>query len=639
MKKQLINLLCIAGIAFGSASCDFLDVVPDNVATIENAFANELEARKYLATIYSYLPHHDKFNNNIALMGSDEITSWHILTLDNQITPNRLVTGDQNRNSPILSYWSGDNNGRNYHEAIHDCNVFIENVSDESKIYDLTPSDRRRWLGEAYFLKAYYTFYMMRMYGPVILMRENLPVDVPTEIVRQKRVPFDECVEYVSELLDMAAERLPDKIINTADELGRPTRPAALALKARVLVTAASPLFNGNPDYANFVDHDGVHLMSTERSQEKWEAAAAACDSAVVACHKAGIELYEFTDSENISDVTRRKLSINNAATLRWNKELIWGLSSRNDEGLQADCMARLDPNDPTNIWGGRDLGNPTVEIGNLYYTRNGIPIDEDKTWHYNTRDELRTATTEERYDLISDYTISAAHFDREPRFYAHLAFDGSIWWLKNGPSDSDENTWTVKARVGGGQSRLGAYNYSVTGYWCKKLVNYKFKLTTGGSGFTAERYPWPELRLADLYLLYAEALNECDKGEDAIYWLDKVRERAGLKGVKESWDTYATTKKYATQTGLREIIHRERTLEMMFEGSRFWDLRRWKEAEKQLNNKPLSGWAIDQESPEGYYNRQTLYTQHFIAPRDYLWPIKEQDIIVNPNLVQNPGW
>lgn len=99
MKKQLINLLCIAGIAFGSASCDFLDVVPDNVATIENAFANELEARKYLATIYSYLPHHDKFNNNIALMGSDEITSWHILTLDNQITPIRLVTGDQNRNS------------------------------------------------------------------------------------------------------------------------------------------------------------------------------------------------------------------------------------------------------------------------------------------------------------------------------------------------------------------------------------------------------------------------------------------------------------------------------------------------------------------------------------------------------------
>lgn len=89
MKKQLINLLCIASIAFGSASCDFLDVVPDNVATIENAFANELEARKYLATIYSYLPHHDKFNNNIALMGSDEITSWHILTLDNQITPIR----------------------------------------------------------------------------------------------------------------------------------------------------------------------------------------------------------------------------------------------------------------------------------------------------------------------------------------------------------------------------------------------------------------------------------------------------------------------------------------------------------------------------------------------------------------------
>lgn len=639
MKTRIISLLWAAGLALGSSSCEFLDVVPDNVATIDNAFANELEARKYLATIYSYLPYHDKFNNNIALMGSDEITSWHILTLDNEITPIRLVTGDQNRNSPILSYWSGDNNGRNYYQAIHDCNVFIENVSDESKIYDLAPSDRRRWLGEAYFLKAYYTFYMMRMYGPVILMRENIPVDAPTEVVRQKRVPFDECVDYVTELLDMAAERLPNKIINTADELGRVTRPAALTLKAKVLVTAASPLFNGNPDYAGFVDHDGVHLINTEFSQEKWERAAAACDSAVVACHTAGIGLYEFTEAGNISDVTRRKLTINNAATDRWNKELIWGLSSRNDETLQADCMARLDPNDPTNIWGAHDLGNPTIEISNLYYTRNGVPIDEDKTWHYNTRNELRTATTDERYDLISDYTISAVHFDREPRFYAHLAFDGSIWWLKNGPSDSDENTWTVKARVGGNQSRLGAYNYSVTGYWCKKLVNYKYKLTTGGSGFTTERYPWPEMRLADLYLLYAEALNECNKPDDAIYYVDLVRERAGLKGVKESWDTYAYTKKYTTQNGLREIIHRERTLELMFEGSRFWDLRRWKEAESQLNNKPLSGWAIDQESPEGYYNRQTLYMQRFIAPRDYLWPIKEQDIIVNPNLVQNPGW
>lgn len=638
MKKRIIPVI-LSGICLLS-SCDFLNVVPDNVATIDNAFANELEARKYLATIYSYLPDHDDIGRNIALYGSDEVTSRQILTLSNEFYPMRLVYGQQNVNEPILSYWSGDGYGKNYYEAIRDCNIFLENVSDEDKISDLTSDDRRRWLGEAYFLKAYYTFYMMRMYGPVILMKENLPIDASVEEVRQKRAPFDECVDYVCELLDLAAERLPDIIQNEASELGRATRPAALMLKAKVLTTAASPLFNGNPDYAGFTDKDGVHLMSTEFSQEKWERAEEACSLAVDACHKANISLYEFKDNENISDVTRRKLSINNAATLRWNSETVWSLSSRNDETLQAQCMARLNNDDITNINGGRDLMNPTIEITEKYYTENGVPINEDKTWDYNGRYDLVTTTEDTKYDLIPDYTVTKAHLGREPRFYAHLAFDGSKWWLQNAPGDSDEDTYTVQCKAGQNQGKLGAYNYSLTGYWCKKLVNYKYELTTSGSGFTAERYPWPEMRLGDLYLLYAECLNECGNSDLAIEYVDKIRERAGLKGVAESWTNYSITPdKYTTKDGLREIIHRERTVEMMFEGSRYWDLMRWKEAASEWSNASVSGWDVEQESAEGYYHRQPFFTRRFVAPRDYLWPIKEYDIIVNPNLVQNPGW
>jgi len=151
-------------------------------------------------------------------------------------------------------------------------------------------------------------------------------------------------------------------------------------------------------------------------------------------------------------------------------------------------------------------------------------------------------------------------------------------------------------------------------------------------------------MRLTDLYLLYAEALNEAEDSpaarDEAMEWLDKVRKRAGLEGVKESWAKHSLkSDKFKSQAGLREIIHRERTIELMFEGSRFWDIRRWKEAEKELNNKTVSGWETSQESPEGFYNKQTLLTQKFVSPRDYLWPIEEYDLIVNPNLVQNPGW
>ena len=190
---------------------------------------------------------------------------------------------------------------------------------------------------------------------------------------------------------------------------------------------------------------------------------------------------------------------------------------------------------------------------------------------------------------------------------------------------------------MGQPQAKLGAYNYSVTGYWPKKLISWKFVLSSNSS--TTEWFPWPELRLADLYLLYAEALNESDKAGDALEWIDLVRERAGLEGVEDSWTKYSTKpEKYKTKAGLREIIQQERTIELAFEGQRFWDLRRWKTAATVLNQK-IHGWDIDQEVPEAYYRPKVLFDQEFVAPRDYLWPLREESLYYNKSLVQNPGW
>ena len=638
MKNKVRNLtyflLLIGGTAL-TQSCSYLDVVPDKIGTIDNSFTNRNEAEKYLNTCYSYIPGKDSPYNNVALMGADELWSYYPLTPYNDFGPWKIALGRQNVNDPLCNMWYV------YYRGIRDCNIFLENVSDMSKVGDLTPSMRKRWLAEVKFLKAYYHFCLFRMYGPIVIADDNLPISATPEEVRKKREPVDKVVQYIVDLLDECLEDLPRVISNKGSELGRVTQIANLTLKARLLVTAASPLFNGNKDYANYVDKDGEHLFNSTEDPTKWDAAIAACEAAIEASQdpELGLELYSYKSNLILSDETKCQLSIRNSVTEKWNTELIWGLSSRSDAHLQSLCMTRVGAY-PNNMWGGQEMLNPTMEATNLYYTKNGVPMDEDKTWNYADRFKVKMHTNEQPYELASYYETIQMNFDREPRFYANIGFDGCTWYQYNCPSDSEKDIWTAKNRAGQAQGKLGTNSYTTTGYWTKKLVSATYEVTQ--SSYTTERFPWPEMRLTDLYLLYAEALNEKDDANNrelAISYLDQIRARAGLKGIKESWDTYSKyPNRYKTQEGLREIIQRERAIELMFEGSRFWDLRRWKTANKVLNEK-IHGWNFEGETPAEYYSQRTLYTLKFIAPRDYFWPIHQNDLVVNPKLVQNPGW
>jgi hypothetical protein len=144
---------------------------------------------------------------------------------------------------------------------------------------------------------------------------------------------------------------------------------------------------------------------------------------------------------------------------------------------------------------------------------------------------------------------------------------------------------------------------------------------------------------LADLYLLYAEALNEAEgPTTEVFHYLDLVRKRAGLKSVKESWDEFSTMpSRYTTKLGLKEIIHQERGIELAFEGSRYWDLRRWKTAPQILNN-PIRGWNVQQAAPAAYYVPLVIFDQKFQL-KDYFSPIKESELLRNKGLKQSPGW
>lgn len=630
MKSKII-LAIVLIVSFGSCK-KFLDIVPDNVATIDNAFSMRNTAEKYLFTCYSYIPKNGSYIYDPAMMGSDEM--WGLQTTWLGIM---FAKGFQNVVDPYFNYWSGLTGAPGLFMAIRDCNIFLDNID---RVVELEEVERARWKAEVKFLKAYYHFYLLRSYGPIPLIRKNLPISAGVEQAKVERLPVDECVKYIVELLDEAASDLPDKIQAEATELGRITKPIALSIKARVLAMAASPLFNGNQDYVNFKGPNGTVLFNPVYDKEKWKVASDAIKAAIDAAVANGGKLYYYRENNPgafaVSEETNLKMNIRNSITDKWNPEIIWANPNNLTYTNQKEAQARLDGGINGYATTGSTLA-PTMRIVETFYTKNGLPIEEDNSWNYQERFSLREATSNEKYYIKQGYTSAELHFDREPRFYADIAFDGSIWYGQG--NKTEVNNWYVQAKLGQYSGSIATVQNSTTGYWPKKLVNVE-NVYSATNNYTIVNYPYVEIRLADLYLLYAEALNEYNgPGTEAYQYIDLVRARAGLKGVEDSWTSVFSLNKtkHTTQTGFRKIIHQERAIELAFEGQRYWDLQRWKESVSKLTY-PIQGWDVRQEEAASYYNPVTIHNRIF-KPRDYFWPIRELDIITNRNLVQNPGW
>lgn len=632
--KKIFNFLLLLGFLSG---CDYLDIVPDNLPTLEMAFNNKSSAERFLFTCYSFVPEHGKIGTDPGMDVGDEVWYYSDNSADySNKTTFWIAKGMQNSNEPLVDYWNGTQWGKAMFVGIRDCNVFIENIE---KVPDLSAYDKETWKAEAKVLKAFYHFWMMRMYGPIPIIKENIPVSAGEDEVRVVRDKIDDIVTYIVSLIDESVEYLPLNIQNEAAEMGRITRPAAKAIKAKILAFAASPFFNGNLDYANFKNAEGEPFFNQVYDNEKWTKAADACLEAIQCAEEAGHGLYEFVNmsSTQLSDETILSLSNRCKVTERWNKELVWGCGQSGIRDLQVLCQPWLESNyssDDRYHNARNGTFAPTLAVAETFYTKNGVPMDEDKNYDYSKRYTTQVATEADKYYIQPGYTTAKLHFDREPRFYATLGFDGSSWYGIGKMDDND--MWYLQAKAKQASGKRGNTLYSITGYFAKKLVRYQNAMVP--ASIQIETYPFPIIRLADLYLLYAEALNESGATKtDVLTWVDLIRERAGLKGVEESWDTYTNNKKYETIDGRREIIQQERGIELAFEAQRFWDLRRWKLA-FQEQNKPITGWNTQYSTNEDYYTEQLIYTQEFRI-RNYFWPILDKELYSNKNLVQNYGW
>ncbi|MDP4238385.1 MAG: RagB/SusD family nutrient uptake outer membrane protein [Bacteroidota bacterium] len=638
--KNLLLYFFLFSLLLLSGCSNYLDIVPDKTQDISLLFQRRQAAYNALATCYHYLPQEDGVYSTYAF-ASDELT-----TPVAKETPGvELMRGKQTAANPLMGLWDDTYpSGRTQEslfKAIRCCNTFIENIH---LVMDMTDTEKESWKSEAMFLKAYYHFLLFRQYGPIPIVDVNLPITASVNDVRVKRQPVDEVIKYIVSTIDKSIANLPLRITSSND-LGRIDQVIAYSIKSRVLLYAASPLFNGNAEYYDtFVDKDGNKFFNTTYDKEKWKSALDAAETAINLATANGLKMYEYSGAvptfDSLDYQQPEVKALYNYRYMfvdKWNSELIWGNSSPVNNGdwwsLQAASMM-INPaaSAQAAAW---QWVSPTIQVVEAYYTKNGLPIDEDLTFKYANRYSLARVSDADKYHATTGSTIMIPnlHLGREPRFYASIGFDKGIYrtWGKK---------WNLEMKKGEIYGRRGNTNdYVITGYVLKKVCHPN---SEGDAYSKLIVYPWPLIRLAELYLNYAEAYNEYYGPDQKVYdALNKIRVRSGVPTVEQAWENplfAKTLNKHKTKDGLRQIIQQERQIELAFEGHRNFDVRRWKEADKYFN-RPVTGWSVDGSTTNTFYVVKTVGQRSFITPRDYLHPIKYSEMVVNSNLVQNPGW
>ena len=682
-KGHIFSLALTLSVLLSSCS-EYLNVVPDNVITLDDIFRLREDAFHALAKVYNYIPNDLDTHATTWNLGDE----W-IGRIDNDVQNNtgnlrgeRIMRGLQSVTSPLLNFWSsrgtGSTNGaKPLYEALSVCNTFLEEIH---KTRGIAEEERRDWIAQVKFLKAYYHFLLVRHYGPIVIIESNTATGEATgEAVFRYRDKVEDAFQYIVKLIDEAIPDLPTAREET--NLGMVDQVVAKGIKARVLLYYASPFYSGNREfYADFVDpRDKKPFFPVDdtpaQTKAKWEMALAAVNEAINAANVEHKTLYTypkdktyFQTNANDSDWRNdRKLAEINPSQMElvynlryvlvdpWNSELIWGLSNINyggDGALSSSTNIRLSTllRDRYGITGW-DYGAAayswqwmaaTYRMTERYYTKNGLPIDEDLTFNYNGRHEAFITPNIDEPEFVNIAGIMQPGFqtinlyaNREMRFYANLGFTGGLW-----RAHFDVCPTVMFQNSPGGRESNVSYDFFCSGVGIQKFAHPESR---SNAWQRQVPYPYPLLRLADLYLMKAEILNEIKDAPDREVWdaINLVRARAGIPNVETVWSNPAlakTVNKHTTKDGMRDIILRERSIELSFEGHRFWDMQRHKRAHFEFNTS-IQGWSYLGENFNDFFVLNPNLQARRFGITDYLWPIRLDELNTNANLVQNPGW
>lgn len=659
MKKLVYYiLLSISALSF-SACTDYINVDKyfyDQVS-LDSAFSKRIYVDGWLSSAYSVMNKLGEYKEPFR-WASDDLYHPDM---------KEYVEGSYSADKP-----KGDENAREsrlwkYYEGIRKASTFLDNVD---RCPELTMDEIADMKGQARFLRAYCYWALIRVFGPVPLIPlEGLDADLSYEELSLPRAHFDEIVSFIDTELAETARLLPMR--RTVNNLGRPTRGAALGLRARVLLYAASPLYNGNLDFFNVVDNKGNQLISQTYDESKWAKAAAAAKDVIELAKTSGLyELYtiapkigtldmyrppvhpEYSTKDypdgwaNIDPLLSYKSNFDGSVQGSKNPELIFTRTS-DGTGTINDWMYQALPR---TISGNNRLCVTQKQV-NAYAMNDGRTISEAA----NTGDYVTTGFTTEAYSENNPFLpakVSLMYNKREPRFYASIAYNGSVWEAASASEPRYRNQQIFYYRGTEDGKQGFKEECPLTGMTLKKFYNSEDSRTDGG--YVIEKTEMT-IRYAEILLIYAEALNELSEGEvyhlktysnedveikrdedEMRYAIKRIRMRAGVPDY--------TNETYKNQADFRVKLKRERQVELLGENSmRYFDLRRWKDALTE-ENQLLQGCNINISDDDTYiadfYKETPVSSVHKVfEQRMYLFPFPTYELKRNVNLTQNPGW
>lgn len=586
--KKIIKYSFVFALFLQVSSCntDFLNAVPEDRFSEDAVWKDPGLVEGFVNEMYRGLNH----GIRELMLGSlaDESQFIHNYG-SSQIVQSNLTPGD------VGSFGRGDFDEFRWdilYTRIRQTNIFLENIDDVP--FD-DPAWRDRLKGEVHFLHAYFYHNLVRLYGGVPLVKQSYDLEDEFLIPRST---LEESIQYIVDECDLAASLLP--LEHEAADIGRATKGAALSLKARMLLYAASDLYNRSEwdeDWTQGYDQPDLISYATA-SNAKWEAARDAAQAVM------DLGIYSLQDTDDpVKDYT-------DVFLLKDSREAIFSRYFIKSRGWEEGALPGLanGPNGYHN-WGGN---TPIQELVDDYEMVDGSKFDWDNPAH-----------------------AAAPYEQRDPRFYASILYDQAPWRPR--PSDTKDIDPDGKIIIRSEETAPGEWkpgldtrdgpvedwNGGYSGYYLRKFIDPTVEHEYAAAGGNQEA-PWHFFRYAEILLNYAEACIELGQDDLAKAELNKLRQRAGMPDITETGDA------------LMERYRNERRIELAFEQHRYFDVRRWMIAPTVLNRNANGIVIEDPLAGPVEYELNKIQDRNW-KNKMYFLPIVQDEINRNKNLEQNP--
>ena len=647
MKRNIVKLFCVLGLACGFTSCtDYLDKSPDSTVSAEQAFKNFTNFQGFIEEVYNCIPSKESnFWCTTFNWGEDEIMNTGLG--DGHVTAH-FDLGDYRHwyndaqsflHSDDLNPTKTDKFSHSLEHAwycIRKCNLGLANLD---LMTDCTQEEKNFIKGQLLFFRAWWHEELIAFYGGMPYVDTVLD---GSQVLTLPRLSYQECAKKCAEDFRAAADLLPndwDKTTVGKKTLGkndiRITKVCALGYLGKVLLWAASPLNNLGKAEIGASKNGDTYKYNTELAAQAADALAEAIGE--VNSGKTPYALAEYKYS-NIYDHEADKSSNSNFSDIFRTTGQDWKMPGSTEAIMRGPHIGENGSNwnFPT-LWGPKLNGivehdalihQPTANYVNYYGMANGLPLD----------------------DPDSGFDPTHPFKNRDPRFYHDIVFDGFQYINTTIAKESDDYQFKYIQMYTGSNLRSSSANGCRTGYYTQKLVPHQCNKYDG-------MYNWggalqcnlPYMRLADIYLMYAEAGAAV---QGANYKSSKLNLTAAdaINVLRDRVDAGHVADKFMNdQKKFMDEVRRERAVELAFEGFRWNDLQRWLLLTEYPYNiktsqefKRVGNFDYTKNDPRDAevtgWSEKTIVTRDF-SEKHYLLPLKESDVYLYPEFGQNPGW